>query len=78
MELKMATVAYIRAIPSQNNDSELCDVDVANNCSGSISISETNDEEENVTLVHLQRKVENDTEEFRNPERCSSSCFSWK
>ena len=38
-ELKKATVAHIRDIPSQNKDSELCGEDARNNCLGSISIS---------------------------------------
>jgi hypothetical protein len=41
MELKKATVAHIRDIPSQNKDSELCDEDVGNNYKGSISVRES-------------------------------------
>jgi hypothetical protein len=52
---KKATLAYIRDIPSDSEDSELYDEDVGNNCSGIISVSESSDDVKNVPLVQLQK-----------------------
>jgi hypothetical protein len=51
---KKTTVARIRDIPSDSEDTELYDDGVGNNYSGIISVSESSDEK-NVPIVHLQK-----------------------
>jgi len=55
MEQKKATVAHTKDIPSDSDDSKLCDEDVGNNCSGIIRVIESSDNEKNVSLVQLQK-----------------------
>jgi hypothetical protein len=52
---KKYTLAHIRDIPSDSEDSELYDEDVGNNYSGIISVSKSSDDERNVPLVQLQK-----------------------
>jgi hypothetical protein len=54
---KMATVAHIRGIPSDSEDSELYVEDLGNNCSGIISISESSDYEKMFHLCSCKREV---------------------
>jgi hypothetical protein len=55
MEQKRLTVAHVRDIPSDSEDSELYDEDVGNNYAGIISVSESNDDQKNVPLLQLQK-----------------------
>jgi len=55
MEQKKATIAHTKDIPSDGDDSKLCDEDVGNYCSGIIRVIQSSDDEKNVSLVQLQK-----------------------
>jgi hypothetical protein len=55
---KKATVAHIRDILSDSEDSELYDEHLGNNYSGIISISESNDHEKMFHWCSCKREVE--------------------